>query len=466
MELTSSDLAKFHISNVPATVLPEELAQHLGLIRMGREVRVDLVVDGKTGKCAGSGIVTVPKRFIDNLLQHNNKPFQSTTLVVQLIPENVLTNLKAEIETKDQPIDTPESPVPMETVADEDSISLEPTREEMIEMGEDDNTIVEVSTEKSTIQELLPKRLPIIKRKTTGKGILPYAYPMVDAAAILTHPKFRHDLKNVLERAESVGVEKIITLGMNIRGSNEARSLSKDYPGLIYWSAGVHPHEARSWSANMIDQLSDLANQEGCVAIGECGLDYNREFSPKHKQLQAFEAQVDLACKLRKPLILHVRSKRNGDADEDLRKILQKYHSQLPPTLVHCFSGEKADALKYIAMGFYIGITGFLFKSGRPSLGIRSLLKDDDLPLSKLIIETDCPFMFPFTAALPHDLTVKKPCIKNSTHAILRMANPQRCEPCLLPAVLEAVAGFMNKDPDVVADHSYRNAMDLYGLSY
>lgn len=131
--------------------------------------------------------------------------------------------------------------------------------------------------------------------------------------------------------------------------------MTRLYPGTLYSTAGVHPHDAKSWIAEeTYEQIKDIAqNNVECVAIGECGLDYNRNFSPQDVQREVFEKQVQIAIELKKPLFVHER-----DAHEDLVAILGKYHGKLPPTVIHCFTGTSTEAKRYIEMGFYIGLTG------------------------------------------------------------------------------------------------------------
>jgi len=117
--------------------------------------------------------------------------------------------------------------------------------------------------------------------------------------------------------------------------------------------AGVHPHDAKTWTEECYETLKELIGNPECVAVGECGLDFNRNFSPQDVQLRVFEEQVRLACELRKPLFLHER-----DAHEDMVRILEAHKDKLPPAVLHCFTGTSAQVQKYIDMGLYIGLTG------------------------------------------------------------------------------------------------------------
>lgn len=151
-------------------------------------------------------------------------------------------------------------------------------------------------------------------------------YKMIDIGANLTHKKFSRDLNDVIQRAQASGVIKIMVTGTSIKASKEAIRLSRLYPDILYATVGVHPHEARLWdeqkSPSTLSILKDLASNPECVAIGECGLDYNRNFSSQAAQLQVFEKQLKIACELQKPLFLHER-----EAHQDMVGLLEKYRN-------------------------------------------------------------------------------------------------------------------------------------------
>ncbi len=151
-------------------------------------------------------------------------------------------------------------------------------------------------------------------------------------------------------------MKKIIVTGTSIQASKDALRLTRLYPDSLYCTAGVHPHDAKLWESEgntSENELRDLSSNPECVAIGECGLDFNRNFSPPDVQLDVFEKQVQLACELKKPMFVHER-----EAHEAMVEILSRYSDQLPPVVIHCFTGTTAEARKYIEMGFYIGLTG------------------------------------------------------------------------------------------------------------
>ncbi|KAK2580219.1 hypothetical protein KPH14_012479 [Odynerus spinipes] len=219
-------------------------------------------------------------------------------------------------------------------------------------------------------------------------------YIIVDVGANLTNKKYSRDLDSVIQRAKDAGVQKIMVTGASIRSSKEALRLTRIYPGTLYSTAGVHPHDAKSWeNPDTLQELESIATNPECVAIGECGLDYNRDFSDPETQRAVFHKQVELACQLNKPLIIHERA-----AQADVLEVLSHYKNRLPPVLIHSFIGTAEEAQIYLDQGFYLGITGYLCKDKSDS-GIRQLLEAGQAPLDKILVETDAPFMYPNTRA-------------------------------------------------------------------
>ncbi|CAG0903056.1 unnamed protein product, partial [Cyprideis torosa] len=167
---------------------------------------------------------------------------------------------------------------------------------------------------------------------------------------------------------------------------------------------------------------------------------------------------VTLAVELQKPLFLHER-----DANREMLEILSSHRSQLPPTVIHCFTGTREMAMQYLELGLYLGLTGYLWKD-KSSNGVRSLLTEQLIPLDKLLLETDAPFMFPnFRGAkLPPD--VRSALTPSSTVPLDRYCSFSRNEPCSLPLILELVAAFMKKPPHEVALATTFNAIKVFGL--
>ncbi len=209
---------------------------------------------------------------------------------------------------------------------------------------------------------------------------------LVDIGANLTHPAFHGDLPEVLARARAAGVQKIVVTGTSVPESTQALKVSNAHPDMVHATAGVHPHHARECDDTTIPALRVLAQQARVVAIGECGLDFNRNYSPHPDQEKWFAAQVALACELRKPLFLHSR-----DSKEKFVEVLKQFKNR-PPAVAHCFTGDKAELQAYLDLGLYIGITGWICDERR---GAHLLELVRDIPADRLMLETDSPYLTP-----------------------------------------------------------------------
>jgi len=284
-------------------------------------------------------------------------------------------------------------------------------------------------------------------------------YIIVDIGANLTNKKFSRDLDQVIQRARDAGVTKIMVTGTSMHTTKEALRLTRLYPNTLYSTAGIHPHDAKSWEDDTYSELEAVAQAGECVAVGECGLDFNRNFSPPEIQISVFEKQVELACKLGKPLFLHER-----DAHEDLVNILLKYKDRLPACVIHCFTGTKQQATKYLQLGCYIGLTGYLWKD-KSENGVRKILEEGAIPLDKLLVETDSPFMYPNTRASKLPQHIKDCLTERSVTFLQRYCTFQRNEPCSLPVTVEMIAAYINKTPEEVALATTFNALKVFGLS-
>ncbi|XP_021936091.1 uncharacterized protein LOC110837838 [Zootermopsis nevadensis] len=284
-------------------------------------------------------------------------------------------------------------------------------------------------------------------------------YIIVDIGANLTNKKYGRDLDSVIQRAKDAGVQKIMVTGASLRTSREALRLTRIYPGTLYSTAGIHPHDAKSWMDGYLEELREMARSPECVAVGECGLDYNRDFSPVDIQKEVFEKQVQLACELGKPLFLHER-----DAHQDLLDILKIYKDRLPAMVIHCFTGTSEQAHTYLQMGMYLGMTGYLCKD-KSDNGVRKILEDGLIPLDRLLVETDSPFMYPNTRASKLPAHVKEALTERSLTFLQRYCTFQRNEPCSLPAIVEMIAAFMKKPVEEVALATAFNALKIFGLS-
>jgi len=260
---------------------------------------------------------------------------------------------------------------------------------------------------------------------------------LIDIGANLTHEAFAHDFPAVLERAGRAGVRHIVVTGASRRGSEEALTLARAHGGRLSATAGVHPHHAVEYDDDTEALLRELARDPLVRAIGETGLDYNRDFSPRNLQLRAFERQLQLAAKLGMPLFLHQR-----DAHADFLALLRRYRHRVPNVVVHCFT-DTAEALRdYLALDCHIGITGWICDERR-GLHLRELVRD--IPADRLMLETDAPYLLPRTV---------RPAPKH-----------RRNEPAYLGYVCEQVAQDRGEPMEVTAANSTATAMALFGLA-
>jgi TatD DNase family protein len=272
---------------------------------------------------------------------------------------------------------------------------------------------------------------------------------LIDVGANLTKPVFRRDFPAVLSRAADAGVSAIVVTGTTLPTSEEACGIARRETRRdelkLYATAGVHPHHATTLSPQALSELRSMLVRPEVVAVGECGLDYNRNYSPQDVQRRAFEAQLELAADVRKPLFLHDR-----DAGADFTEILSRWRSRIVGGVVHCFTGDRATIERYLALDMHIGITGWICDDRRGS-HLRELVKI--VPRGRLMVETDAPFL------LPRDLP------RGEGH-------PQygdrpgfgRNEPALVAHVARAVARYRGETFEDLACHTTDAARALFAL--
>ena len=266
--------------------------------------------------------------------------------------------------------------------------------------------------------------------------IIARMHALIDIGANLTHDSFDRDRDEVIARAASVGVTRMIVTGASEDGSRQALALARENPGVLFATAGVHPHHAADYSPATNQLLTELAAADACVAVGECGLDYFRNFSPREAQLEAFAAQLAIAGTSGKPVFLHQR-----DAHDDFLAVLEEHRDALSGGVAHCFTGTTEQMLSYLELGLYIGITGWICDERR---GHDLQAAVAELPLDRVLIETDAPYL------LPRDLPEKMPGRRN--------------EPRVLPHVLHALATYMRCDLEELAGAATANTERLFRL--
>ncbi|OAX54524.1 TatD family hydrolase [Xanthomonas graminis] len=219
---------------------------------------------------------------------------------------------------------------------------------------------------------------------------------LIDIGANLTHDSFDRDRDAVLQRARDAGVAQLVVTGASREHSPLALQLAQQHPGVLYATAGVHPHHALEYTAECDAELRALHAQAEVVAVGECGLDYFRDLAPRPAQHRAFERQLQLAADTGKPLFLHQR-----DAHADFLALMRQFDGKLGAAVVHCFTGTREELFDYLDRDWHIGITGWLCDERRGA-HLRELVKN--IPASRLMIETDAPYLLPRTLKpLPKD---------------------------------------------------------------
>jgi len=271
---------------------------------------------------------------------------------------------------------------------------------------------------------------------------------LIDCGVNLTNPKFIRDTDQAIARALATGVNKMVVTGLKMVGSKYAVILSKSHPNICYAAVGVHPHFVKEdWEdVKSVEQLEELIKLPHVVAVGECGLDFNRNFSPVEDQLKAFTQQVELAVKHQKPLLVHER-----ESGEKILEVLKEYEGKLPPVVIHCFTGT-ADQIKvYLKKGFYIGVTGFLCKE-KHGQHLREAIQDGTLPLDRIVVQTNAPYMIP---------NIPREQIDPISKALLEACWIEN-EPCTLQVIVRCVARCLNLEPSKVAQQCLDTANKIF----
>lgn len=262
------------------------------------------------------------------------------------------------------------------------------------------------------------------------------AIDLIDIGVNLTHASFDDDRSEVIRNAATAGVSRMILTGSSEAGSRDALELAQQWPGKMYATAGIHPHHASDYSPAVHATLRQLLDANEVVAVGECGLDYCRNFSPADAQQHAFQQQLELSVETQLPLFLHQR-----DAHNEFIRILAPMMSDIPRAVAHCFTGTEDELLCYLDMGLYIGITGWICDERRGT-HLKEIVSH--IPLERLMIETDAPYL------LPRSLRPKPVSRRN--------------EPKYLPEVLHVLAESMGQDEAMLARHTTANAERFFAF--
>jgi TatD DNase family protein len=264
--------------------------------------------------------------------------------------------------------------------------------------------------------------------------------PYTDSHCHLDFDRFEKDRPQVLQRAWEAGLVWILNPGIDLQTNQAAVALAQAHPARISAAVGIHPNYGQPWTQDLLNTLRDQALQPGVVAIGEIGLDHYRQHTPHDQQQEMFMAQLSLAQELSLPVILH-----NRDAAQDMLTILTAWHQDLVhtshpladrPGVFHSFSADAETASAALEMNFYIGIGGpVTFNNAADRKAITR-----NLPLDRLLLETDAPFLTPH----PH--------------------RGKRNEPAYIPLIAQEIARLHNTVPKTVAEITYANACRLFNL--
>ncbi|RKZ99471.1 MAG: hydrolase TatD [Gammaproteobacteria bacterium] len=260
---------------------------------------------------------------------------------------------------------------------------------------------------------------------------------LIDIGANLTNKRLYSQLQDTILNAKNAGVVHQIITGTCLDSSEQALQISKSHPNYLSSTAGCHPHDAKDFKVSDQKLLEQLSQHQEVVAIGECGLDFNRNFSPQDTQQKVFETQIEIACKVNLPLFMHQR-----DAHKRFVEILSRYKGQFKSGVIHCFTGDKEQLKDCLDLGLHIGITGWICDQRR-SAELQEAVKY--LPLDRMMIETDAPYL------LPRNI---KPKPKSSTNV-----------PANLPWVLKRLAELLNTDAEIIAQQTTNNARTFFSLT-
>ena len=260
--------------------------------------------------------------------------------------------------------------------------------------------------------------------------------PLVDIGINLAHDSYDHDRAEVVERALAAGVQRMVVTGSSLDSARRAIHLCRQWPQLMRATAGIHPHHAQEFPDRDLPALAALLADPMVTSAGECGLDYFRDFSPRDEQRRAFARQLELAASLAMPVFLHQR-----DAHPDFMAILREHLSSLPAAVLHCFTGTAAELEDCLSEGLFVGLTGWICDERRGT-GVLQLVPQ--IPLDRLMIETDGPYLMP--------------------RNIRPRPSHRRNEPMNLRHVFNYICEVRRESPIEIAAATTSNAMKFFNL--
>ncbi len=252
---------------------------------------------------------------------------------------------------------------------------------------------------------------------------------LFDTHAHLDDERFHDDRDAVIQRAKDAGLQYILSCSACVPTSRAAQRIAKANP-MVYCSAGVHPHDAKDFDSGQLEEIDELMRYEKCVALGEIGLDYHYDFSPRDRQISCMQSQMALAEQLDAPVIFHIR-----EAWGDFRAMLRG--NELPKhSVMHCFSGSQEVAEECLAYGMMLSFTGVVtFKNAKKTQRVAQ-----SMPIECMMVETDCPYMAP----VPH--------------------RGKRNEPAYVRDVAAYIANLRGIELGRLADKTTKNALTFFGI--
>ena len=259
-------------------------------------------------------------------------------------------------------------------------------------------------------------------------------HEIADIACNFTSDRFEKDLDEVVERAIANNITKFGLICSRLSDIDKLLEIYNRYSKDMFFTIGVHPHHANEINEEYLKKLKEVINNNNPHAIGETGLDFFRNLSSYEEQIFAFEEQIKIAIDTNKPLFLHQR-----DSHDDFIKILRKYSSDINKSVVHCFTGTREQLDDYLELDCYIGVTGWICDAKR-NVELRKTIKN--IPLERLMIETDCPYL------IPKNLEEKP---KNN-----------RNEPTYLNHIANEVAKLMKKDINDIREKTYKTSLSFF----
>jgi len=259
---------------------------------------------------------------------------------------------------------------------------------------------------------------------------------LIDIGVNLTNHQLSKQLERITQQAQAAGVIHQVITGTSVESSQEALQISHSLPDYFSSTAGCHPHDAKDFENHDEQTLYQLAKEPSVVAIGECGLDFNRNYSPQDTQCEVFECQIEIAGKVSLPLFMHQR-----DAHRQFIEILSSNKNSFNSGVIHCFTEGKEYLKDYLDLGLHIGITGWLCDERRGA-ALQDAVKY--APLDRIMIETDSPYLLPRTITPKPDSRTNVP------------AN--------LPWVVKQLAQLLDMKPDMIAKITTNNARSFFGL--